>query len=87
MASRAPRHRTLVRFLGREAVVGRFGANVVDEARQTSKRLAIGGDAGVCGARRRFVSVEGADPRQQSTLFERCKHDGEGIGGCWKRAQ
>lgn len=72
-----------MRFIVEKAVAAEIGANVVDEARQTSKRLAIGGDADVCGARRGFVSAEGADPRQHSASFERCKHDGESIKGRW----
>jgi hypothetical protein len=47
------------------AVAAGFGADVVDEALQTSKRLALGGDgsefAGVAGGRQRVR----ADPRQQ----------------------
>jgi hypothetical protein len=59
MSSRAPPHRTFERFDVEMAVVASFGADVVDEARQTSKRLAIGGGgrefAGLAGVRQHSI--------------------------------
>jgi hypothetical protein len=59
MSARAPPHRSVERYLGRDGSRCREGAEVVAGALQTSKRLAIGGDgsefAGLAGVRRRTV--------------------------------